>query len=109
MAELAATRGPYKPGAVGNPAPPSEYGWEKSRLTRGQRYRIIKPFTDADGHWHQIGEEWIFLGASFSKFDDELTLCTAGQDATEWQIPLTWKDDKQQDVIEDCEEYFTPA
>ncbi|HMD54883.1 MAG TPA: hypothetical protein VKJ65_10070 [Phycisphaerae bacterium] len=86
--------------------PPTEWDWERDRLIRGERYRIIKPFVDADGDEHPIGEEWLFLRAMYSQFDDLLTLCVCFPSGDEWKIPLLWNKDKQQDIIEHWSDYM---
>lgn len=98
-------QGPYKIGSIGSPVAPSEWDWERNRLIRGERYRVIKAFFDADGHEHAIGEEWLFISTLFSKFDDELTICIRLTSGEEWKIPLLWSVDQQQDVIERWQNY----
>jgi len=67
-------QGPYRIGSQGSPVTPAQGDWERTRLVRGERYRVIKMFRDADGDEHPIGEEW--------------------------KIPLIWKPDRHMDVIE---------
>ena len=86
--------------------PPTEWDWERGRLIRGERYRIIQPFTDANGDEHPVGEEWLFLRAMFSRFDDLLILCVRFSSGEEWKIPLLWKKDKQEDIIEHYRNYM---
>jgi hypothetical protein len=83
----------------------SEGACERTRLVRGGRYRVTKAFRDADGDEHLTGEEWIFVSTLFSKFDDELTLCIRDVGGNEWKIPLDWKINNQQDVIENWQQY----
>lgn len=89
----------------GNSVLPSDWDWEKTRLVRGERYRVIRPFADADGDEHPLGEEWQFLGSSFSKFDDELILYVRLKSG-DWEFPLIWNASKQQNVIECWREYI---
>lgn len=97
-------QGPYKIGSIGSRVPPSGWDWERTHLVRGERYRVIKPFVDADGNDHPPGEEWQFLSSMFSKFNDLLILCVRFQSG-DWKIPLEWTPDKQQHVIEGWQEY----
>ena len=99
-------QGPYRIGSLGSPVTPAEGDWERTRLVRGERYRVIKPFRDADGDEHPIGQEWIFVSTLFSKFDDELTLCIRDVSGEEWKIPLIWKPDRHMDVIENWQQYL---
>ena len=72
----------------------------------GRALWVIKPFRDADGDEHPIGQEWIFVSTLFSKFDDELTLCIRDVSGEEWKIPLIWKPDRHMDVIENWQQYL---
>ena len=94
--------GPYLAGTHYNPAPP--WGWEESCLSRGDRYRVIKPYIDADGDQHVVGEEWTFLTSMFSRFD-LLTLCVRRASDEEWRIPMLWTPEAQQVVIEGFSNY----
>lgn len=49
--------------------------WEQRYLVRGQNYCVRIPFVDADGVCRSAGEEWTFIGSSFSALEDEYTLC----------------------------------
>ena len=100
--------GPYPPGTHDNPVPPTEWDWEKSRLIRGNRYRVVEFFLDADGDRHEVGEEWTFVTSMFSRFDDELTICVRQDSGDEWRIPMFWKPDAQEKVIETFSNYVTP-
>jgi hypothetical protein len=99
-------QGPYGRGTLDLP-PPSEWSWERNQLARGQTYRVSKAFEDADGDVHPVGEAWVFLGAMFNKFDDELTLCVRLPSGTEWKIPLLWRPDQQAAVIDRWSEFMT--
>ena len=101
-------KGPYPPGTLLNPAAATEWDWEKNRLVRGQRYRVLNSFVDGDGDEHQPAEEWIFITSMFSRFDDELSLCVLF-DSAEWKIPLFWTPDAQQEVIEHFGRYVVPV
>jgi hypothetical protein len=75
--------------------------WEKhSDLARGISYKVIAPFTDADGDHHGVGEVWTFEGAWFSKFDDRVDMFVMRPDGSHWRIPLLWKVGAQASVIE---------
>jgi hypothetical protein len=97
--------GPYAPGTHDNPIPPTKWDWEKTRLIRGKRYRVIKAFLDADGDRHEVGEAWTFVTSMFSRFDDELTICVRQESDDEWRIRMFWKPEAQQEVIEDFLNY----
>jgi hypothetical protein len=102
-------QGPYSQGTYTGLPAPSVGAWEQYRLVRGNAYRVIKTFNDADNHNHPVGETWIFLGAMFNKFDNELVLCVRLAESAEWKIPLIWQTDKQQDVIESWKAYLAQA
>jgi hypothetical protein len=97
--------GPYTAGTCKNPIPPSQWDWEKKRLSRGQRYRVTKTFLDADGDLHEVGEEWLFIACMFSRFDDELIVCVQLQSNDEWKVPLIWRPEAQQEIIENFLDY----
>jgi hypothetical protein len=97
--------GPYAPDTFKNLISPSQSEWEKNRLVRGQHYRVVQSFVDADGDKHPVGEDWVFITSMFSRFDDELTLCVRLVSGDEWKIPLVWKPEAQQEVIEDFLQY----
>ncbi len=77
-------QGAYRIGSLGSPVTPAEGDWERTRLVRGERYRVIKPFRDADGDEHPIGEEWIFVSscsgspARADVFDESEKICQIG-------------------------------
>lgn len=100
-------QGPYSPGTFSKLPAPSELSWERTGPARGQTYRVIKAFDDADGHEHPVGERWLFLGGMFNKFDDEWTLCVQLSSGEEWKIPLSWRADKQGNVLEHWQAYLT--
>jgi hypothetical protein len=95
--------GPYSRGTFN--AIVSLSTWEAGRMVRGGQYRVIKPFNDADGDDHQVGEKWEFLLAMFNRVEDELSLCVLSASGEQWRIPLIWKPDAQQEVIEDFARY----
>lgn len=100
--------GPHPPGTFKPIVPPSAWE-ERRRVVRGQRYRVIRAFKDADGDEHPVGESWIFLMEMFNRFDDELNLCVRSASGDEWRISLLWKPEAQQDVIEDFFQYVAPV
>ena len=103
-------QGPYREGTFARVLSPSPGIWERlSLVARGQAYRVIKPFQDADGQDHPTGETWTFLGAMFNKFDNELVVCVRLPSSAEWKIPLISQADKQEDVIEHWKAYLAPA
>jgi hypothetical protein len=40
----------------------------EQELTRGQKYRVVQPFRDADNDEHHSGEEWFFVSSSYSHY-----------------------------------------
>ena len=91
------------PFALGTNAPilhPSKWDWEKDMMRRGQVYRVIAPFVDADGDQHPVGEEWIFVGTLFCRQSDKLTLVLRTAKDEEWTLPLIWKPEAQETTIE---------
>ena len=98
-------QGPFTAGSLSGQMANSQSDWETRNLMRGEKYQVIKSFVDSDGSEHPVGEEWVCIGSMFSKFDDELAVCAKLQDGSEWRIPLIWKVNKQQNIIENWGNY----
>ena len=43
-------------------------------LIPGQRYRVVRAFTDFDRQVHPVGESWVFGHTNFLPYEDGLTL-----------------------------------
>jgi hypothetical protein len=99
-------QGPYHAGTFSDLPPTSSWNWERGQFERGQVYRIIKAFADADGATHPVGEKWRFLGGGFNKFDDEVILCVQFPSGEEWKISLIWREDFQARVINSWSDYI---
>ena len=89
-----------------SPIPPSE--WERSVLVRGREYRIVKEFVDADGDQHHVGENWVFIGSAFSRYDGLVILMVQFPGGDEWKIPLLETSSAQHAVIQNFLEYVAP-
>lgn len=78
-------------------------------LISGQRYRIIKPFTDYDRHTHQPGEAWTFIRTNFLPYEDGLTVhLRLDDDPRELLFRLQWRPEEQAELIEHFTEYVVP-
>ena len=98
-------QGPYH--SVADLHGPTAGDWElRHGLTRGTKYRVAVAFSDADEYAHAVGEMWVFVGASFSKFEDEITIFVCRTDKTYWKIPLSWARQRQASVIENIERHL---
>jgi hypothetical protein len=102
-------KGPFSRGTWTSDAAISEWSWEKGRMIREQKYRVMRPFTDAHKHHHSAGEEWTFIRSMFSKFDDELILCVRDASGSEWSMSLLWKAGHENLIIENFPEYVEPV
>jgi Domain of unknown function (DUF3601). len=60
------------------------------KLIPGQRYRVVKPFTDYDRQVHPVGETWVFEKTNFLPYDDGLTLHVV-QDGEQVVYRLQWR------------------
>lgn len=80
-------------------------GKQRRYLKEGNKYRVIKTFTDYDGTTHNIGEIWTFLAYSFNYYDNGVQWFITFNDIQEWSIPL-WLDDKQQKEVDCCPEIY---
>lgn len=74
------------------------------KLIPGQRYRVVKPFTDYDRQVHPVGETWVFERTNFLPYDDGLTLHVV-QDGEQVVYRLQWREEEQAAVIEGFGEY----
>jgi hypothetical protein len=74
-------------------------------LTPGQRYEIVRAFTDFEGDLHPVGERWTFLGSSFAPYDDGLSLFVSLDGIQEWQLSLQWRTEQQGPIIDKLESY----
>lgn len=74
------------------------------KLIPGQRYRVVKPFTDYDRQVHPVGETWVFEKTNFLPYDDGLTLHVV-QDGEQVVYRLQWRVEEQAAVIEGFGEY----
>ena len=101
--------GPFPLGTRNSHAPVSEWDWERGYLARGQRYRVVRPFVDVDGDMHPVGEEWIFLGSGFSRFEDDLFLFVRMLADDEWEFCLRWRPGFQLEIIENFLSYVNPV
>lgn len=77
-------------------------------LTAGGRYRVVKEFADFDRDRHLIGEEWVFLGYSFSPYEDGMSFFVSLDGTQEWQIRLQWRREQQAAVLDTPHEYLQP-
>ena len=75
-------------------------------LQAGNKYRVVQPFSDYSGYLHPIGEEWMFLGYSFVPYDEGLSLFITFNQLEEWNIPMLYNENGQQDIIESFSEYI---
>jgi len=78
---------------------------EHGVLRAGKLYRVVRPFTDFDGHVHAVGEQWAFLGAALVPYHDGLSLFVSPDGLNEWHIRMRWANDAQGRVIDAFGEY----
>ncbi|WP_431095355.1 DUF3601 domain-containing protein [Polaromonas aquatica] len=74
-------------------------------LKVGEKYRVVRPFTDHDGDLHQEGESWTFLGYAFLPYDDGLSLFVSLDGAGEWHIPMQCRPEEQGGVVDEFDDY----
>lgn len=63
-------------------------------------------FSDYDGHTHPAGEEWMFLGYSFSPYDDGMSFFVSLDGLQEWQIQLQLRSEEQGHVLGHLPDYI---
>ena len=69
-------------------------------LQPGQRYAVVRAFTDFDGHVHPVGETWTYLTQSFVPYHDGLSLFVSLDGVREWRIRLQWRREQQGPIID---------
>lgn len=74
-------------------------------LVHGQKYCVIETFLDADGNAHATGEEWVFVGSKFSRFENEYILTVRVRSGGAESFGLICDVDKQGDVVQHIREY----
>lgn len=78
---------------------------ERLRMVRGQKYRVTRAFTDADGVLHPVGEEWTFTASKFSRFEDEYVISVQFELGGVVSFGLICQEDRQYGVIRNFSEY----
>lgn len=76
-------------------------------LRSGQRYKVIRGFSDYDRHTHPVGEAWTFLGNSFMPYDDGMSFFVSFDGRQEWHIRLQWRADEQGHILDNLSEYIS--
>ena len=75
-------------------------------LIPGQRYRVIREFTDYDGRQHPVGETWVFEQTNFVPYEDGLTLHVSAHG-----LPLVYRlqqrPEEQAAIIEHFTDFVT--
>jgi hypothetical protein len=74
-------------------------------LIPGQKYILIKSFTDYDGRIHEAGETWIFKGTDFLPYEDGLTVKIEANGSSS-SFRMQWQDDAQGKIIDNFKEYI---
>jgi Domain of unknown function (DUF3601) len=74
------------------------------KLIPGQKYKVIKEFTDYDKIIHPAGEKWTYVGTNFLPYEDGLTL-HAIKDNIPVIYRLQWRSDQQAGIIENFKEF----
>jgi hypothetical protein len=60
--------------------------WMEQRLTRGQKYRVTRPFCDSGKDKHLVGEEWFFANSYYSIYYGILSVIVIDDEEQEWCI-----------------------
>ena len=78
-------------------------------LRAGQRYAVVRAFTDYDGDLHPVGETWTFLSHSFLPYEDGLSLFVSLDGTREWHLRMQWRPEQQAAIIDKLPSYVQPA
>ena len=63
-------------------------------LVVAQNYVVIMPFIDGNWVTHSVGEEWIFIGYCFYRYEVELFVEVIKKNTTEI-LKFQWKNETQ--------------
>ena len=74
------------------------------KLTAGQKYTVIKTFTDFDQIVHPIDDTWTFIETNFLPYEDGLTLHVA-KDGQNVVYRLRWTDEGQGHIIDNFQDF----
>lgn len=97
MIDNGAPRGTYSARGVG-------HGY--AHLIPGQRYRVVKAFTDFDSQEHPVGEEWTYLGTAFLPYDDGRSIFVSLDGEKEWHIRMQDRAEEQGPILDNLREYI---
>jgi Domain of unknown function (DUF3601) len=79
-------------------------------LIPGQRYKVIKPFTDYDKHTHEAGGAWTFVETNFLPYEDGLTVhIRLDNDPRVLLFRLQWRQEEQAAIIENFKDFVEPC
>jgi hypothetical protein len=79
-------------------------------LIPGQKYKVIKPFTDYDRHVHAPGNTWTFVETNFLPYEDGLTVhLRLDDDPKVLLFRLQWRQEEQAAIIENFRDYVEPC
>jgi hypothetical protein len=76
------------------------------RLEAGQRYRVIKAFTDHDRDDHPVGEEWTFLRSAFVPYHSGMSWFVTFDGVEETHIRLQSIPEEQGEILDNLAEYL---
>lgn len=80
------------------------------KLIPGQKYKVIKPFTDYDRHVHEAGETWTFVETNFLPYEDGLTVHLRLDVSPKVLLfRLQWRPEEQADIIENFIDFVEPC
>ena len=80
------------------------------KLIPGQKYKVIKAFTDYDRHVHEPGSTWTFVETNFLPYEDGLTVhIRLGTDPKVWLFRLQWRPEEQGDIIDNFLRFVEPC
>lgn len=74
-------------------------------LASGQRYVVVRPFTDFDRDAHPVGETWTFIGSAFLPYDDDLSLFVE-TDTGLRHIRMQWRAEEQGPIIDRLDQFI---
>ena len=73
-------------------------------LRPGQKYEVIREFTDYDLQRHAVGETWTFIAQNFAPYDDGM-LIQIRQQGQITHFRMQWRTESQAAVMDDFGAY----
>ena len=89
-----------------NPQQKRKVEFGRLTLNPGARYRVTREFQDYDSKFHNVGEEWDFIGYDFFPYDAGYTFYVALKRGSESAFRMQEHPDAQERLLADLHSYI---